>query len=327
MVRAQADNRSSGRRILVTGGTGHIGSALCRRLTSEGDTVTVLARPNGDRWRLTGLSGNLSVAETKLTDLRQVAELVGQVEPEVVFHLACSVFNPPDLTSADHLDVNVRGTLCLLEALKDRQDCKLIHAGSAAEYPPGNDLTEDTKPSPVNAYGAMKACASLLIDTYVRMYGLRATRAMLFTVYGPGEATHRLVPSTILSASHGRNVCLKDGSVQRDMLFVEDAVEGLCRMAAADLVPGTVINLCSGTSLPVRHIAGKILHLMKASVVVEERPNEMRSDEITIMSGDNRRAREFLGWQPQWTLEAGLSESIAWYRTREASRERRDGIV
>ena len=196
-------------RILVTGGTGHIGSALCRRLTSEGDTVTVLARPNGDRWRLTGLSGNLSVAETKLTDLRQVAELVGQVEPEVVFHLACSVFNPPDLTSADHLDVNVRGTLCLLEALKDRQDCKLIHTGSAAEYPPGNDLTEDTKPGPVNAYGAMKACASLLTDTYERVVvnaGLLHGPAGALAGPAIGLADHALlvVPGAQMTAEEGR---------------------------------------------------------------------------------------------------------------------------
>lgn len=316
MARAEAERSSSGRRVLITGGTGLIGSALCRRLAAAGDEVTVLARPSSDRGRLAGAAGRLSVVTADITDLGQVAAIVEQAAPQAVFHLACSTFNPPTLTPADHLDVNVRGTLALLEALKARRDCRLVYTGSAAEYPPGNGLTEDAGAAPVNVYGAMKACASVLIGTYARMYGLRTSRAVLFTVYGPGEAAHRLVSSTVRAALEGRTVTLKDGAVQRDMLYLDDAVEGLCRMAAADLAPGLSINLCSGAGLTVRHIAEEILRLMGSSVSIEERPAERRPDEITIVSGDNGRARALLGWRPQWTLESGLRESIAWARTQ-----------
>ena len=313
------DCRSSSRRVLLTGGTGFIGSALCRKLAGQGDHVIVAARRGGDRKRLSGISDDLSIMETDLADIGAVADLVARTQPDIVFHLASSVFNPPGLTAADHLDANVRSTLSLLEALKERPDCRLIYTGSAAEYPPGNHLSEDLKPGPVNVYGAMKACASLLIDSYARIYGLRAARAVLFTVYGPGEARHRLVPSVIDAGFRGRNVVLMDGSVQRDMLFVDDAVDGLCRMGEADLAPGAVINLCSGTGLPVRHIAEEILRLMKTSVAIEERLQDVRPDEIKVVSGENRRALELLGWQPQWSLEDGLGESIAWCRNHEDS--------
>ena len=243
---------------------------------------------------------------------------MARVQPEVVFHLACSIFNPPVLTAIDHLDVNVRGTLCLLEALRDHPGCRFIYTSSAAELPPGNDLREDAKTGPVNVYGAMKACASTLVDAYARIYGLDTMRAILFTVYGPKEAPHRLVPSTILTALQGRTVHIRDGSVQRDMVFVEDVVNGLCSMSVADLAPGTVINLSSGVGSPVRHVVEEILRLMGARVAIEESPAATRSDEIKIMSGDNSRARALLGWQPQWSLADGLKESIAWTRAHES---------
>ena len=112
------------------------GIALCRRLVREGDSVTVLARPNANRWRLADLENRISIAEADIGNLEEVRALVEKVEPDVVFHLACSIFNPPVLTATEHLDVNVRGTLCLLEALKDRADCAFIYTASAAEYPP-----------------------------------------------------------------------------------------------------------------------------------------------------------------------------------------------
>jgi nucleoside-diphosphate-sugar epimerase len=312
-VKETAD-KVTGRRVLVTGGTGLIGSALCRRLVANGDRVTVLARPDADCWRLAEIADRLSIVELDLSSFEQVAAAVGDAEPEVVFHLACSVFNPPGLTAGEHLDVNVRGTLCLLEALKDRPHSRFVYTGSAAEYPPGNGLTETLNPAPGNIYGAMKACASQLIDSYARLYGLNAARAVLFTVYGPREAPHRLVPSTILSALHGRAVRIRDGSVQRDMLYVEDAVDGLFAMAAADLAPGMVLNLCSGAGLPVRHVAEEILRLMHAASGIDEHPGETRPDEIRIVSGNNRRARELLAWRPRWSLQDGLRESIAWCR-------------
>lgn len=306
-------NVPSDQRILLTGATGFIGSALCRRLVDAGNPVTILVRPGSDHSRLTGLSGDLTIAETDMADSDQVTELVNRAAPDIVFHLASSVFNPPGLTAAEHLDANVRGTLFLLEALKTRPDCKFIYTGSAAEYPPGNLLSEDLKPGPVNVYGAMKACASLLIDTYARTYGHRTARAVLFTVYGPGEAPHRLVPSTIRSALQGHSVRLKDGSVQRDLLFIDDAIDGLCTMAATDLAPGSVINLCTGTGTPVRTIANIIVRLTGATSAIEEHPEETRPDEIRIVSGETMRARDLLKWQPQWSLEAGLAKTIQRY--------------
>jgi nucleoside-diphosphate-sugar epimerase len=295
-----------------------VGSRLCQRLVRGGDAVTVLARPKTSRWRLAEVADGLTIAEQEITDVNGVRALMAHVRPEIVFHLACSIFNPPVLTAADHLDVNVRGTLCLLEALREHPGCRFIYTSSAAELPPGNGLREDAKPGPINVYGAMKACASTLVDAYARIYGQDTMRAMLFTVYGPTEAAHRLVPSTILTALQGRTVHIRDGSVQRDMVFVEDIVNGLRSMALAALAPGTVINLSSGVGSPVRHIVEEILRLMGARVAIEESPSATRPDEIKIVSGDNARARALLGWQPQWTLADGLKESIAWASAHES---------
>lgn len=312
---------TSGRRIFVTGANGFIGAALCRRLAGRGDTVTAAVRAGSDRRRLGGIGGSLSIAEVDLTDPVALKALVGSLAPHVVFHLASTVFNPPGLTAFDHLDGNLRTTLVVLEAVKDRPDCRFIHTGSAAEYPPGSRMREDLGPAPANLYGAMKACASLLVDSYARIYRLRTARAVLFTVFGPGEQPHRLVPSTILSALRAQDVHLRDGSAQRDMLHVEEVVDGLCRMADTDLPPGTAVNLCSGRPVAVRHIAGTILRLMDSPVTLVEHREQARADEIMTMDGDNGRALELLGWRPRLSLEDGLERTIAWHRKQHPTAE------
>ena len=305
-----------GRRILVTGGTGFIGSALCNQLVRQGNEVHLAVRP-GRGNTVDGARHHV----VNLTDPTDVEGLVDRFRPEIVFHLVSSAFNPPGLTASDHLEANVTATLVLLEALKTRPDTVFVQTGSIAEFRPGSDGGADERLEPINLYGAMKACAGVLVETYARMYGLKAVRAILFTAYGPGEADHRLVPSTIRAALDNREIRIRDGAVERDLVFIDDVVDALCRMAITDLPPGASLALCSGTGTSVRHVVEEILHLMQADIAIREEPTSTRPDEIRTMRGDNRAARDLLGWEPRHSLRAGLEKSIAWCRDQAPIKE------
>ena len=295
-----------------------IGANLCSRLVAEGYTVAVLTRPESSRIRLRGLLDRIAVLEADITDGVGTSEAIGSFAPDTLFHLAGTAFNPPTISNADHLIANVVGAHNVIEAVRGLPGCRLIHAGSAAEYPPASGLLEEDRLAPINVYGAVKACASVLVETYARMDELNAVRLVFFTVYGPWERSSRLVPSTIRAALEGRTVEIADGSVERDFVYIDDALEALVGAMDPDLAMGASINVCSGVGTPIREVAGTILALMGQPVGLRENADRTRSDEIRVVSGDNRRARNLLNWQPRIDLEDGLTRCVAWYRQHQA---------
>jgi nucleoside-diphosphate-sugar epimerase len=237
---------------------------------------------------------------------------VRQAEPEVVFHLASTRFNPPG-EAQTHLRVNVLGTSHVLEALREFPDTTLVFTGSTAAYGAGSHLREDRPLSPETVFGASKACASVLVQTYVRLHGLRAIELRLFTPYGPWESARRLIPHTILSALAGRDVSLTSGEQERDFVYVDDVVDGLVLASTRDVAPGSVLNIGSGSGTTVRNVAGTVLDLMGNPVRMLLGAVPTRSDEIMTMSADIDAAGASLGWRPRTRLRDGLMKSIAWF--------------
>ena len=279
---------------MITGGSGFIGKALAGRLVAQAHTVE---------------SGRMELA-----DFDAVREAVKTFRPELVYHLAATPFNPPGTTGETHLRVNALGTMALLEALRDLPDTRLVYTGSAAEYGAGSRLREDQPPRPSTLLGAAKACATLLVETYARRYGMRTVILRLFTPYGPGDRPCRLIPYVIRSAAAGGPVRISSGSQQRDFFYIDDLVDALVAAPSAELPNPAVINLCSGEARTVREVVQTTLRLMNADVPVEVGAVPTRSDEIQECSGDNSRAAAWLGWTPRTGLEQGLAATIRWHQ-------------
>ncbi len=304
--------------VLITGGTGFIGSNLIRRLLQEKALVHLLVRQTSRRQNLDEISHLIRWHMTDLTDYSRVLRVVQEVQPAMVFHIAGSSFNHPPTTDVfEHAQVNVMGTLTLLEALKNAApDARLIFAGSAAEYGAGTDLSEDQLPVPATLLGATKVAATNLIQMYARLYGLQTTVIRIFTPFGPYEQPKRLIPHAILSALKKEEVLLTDGRQGRDFLYIDDLVEAMRCAGQVNTPPGSVINICSGKSTRIVEIVQKILDLMGNPVGFRTGALPTRKDEIWDVSGGCLKAKELLGWEPTTELEVGLSKAIDWWRLR-----------
>ena len=301
------------RRIFVTGGTGMIGAALVRRLVGEGDRVTLMVRPQSSRLRLQGIEDRLQFLTADITDAAAVRSAVAQADPEVVYHLASTSFNPPSTTAQTHLGVIAMGAVNLLEALVGRSAVRLVSTGSVFEYGAGSGLREEQPPAPDTVLGAAKASATLLMQAYAHVHKLETVVLRVFTPYGPWERPGRLIPLTILSALAGQDVRMSSGTQQRDYFYIDDLVEALRLAAVRPVPPGTVLNVCSGRGVPIREVVELTLRLMGHPVKALVGALPSRPDEIWESSGDNTLAKRLLGWEPRITLERGLEETITWF--------------
>jgi nucleoside-diphosphate-sugar epimerase len=302
--------------ILVTGATGQIGANLVRRLVALGcKDVAVLVRPSSNRVRLEGAAQALRFIEADLTEPQAVARALEGMRFATVFHLASSYFNPPTLSTEAHYRINVFGTLALLEWLKTHPGTRLVYAGSAAACGSAPMMREDAALNPATIYGAAKAAASILIQTYARVHNVGAVELRLFTPYGPWERASRLIPDTIAAARAGRALSLSSGRQRRDFVFMDDVVEAFVLAAGAPLQPGTVLNICSGKPLSILEVVNTVLELMGSKIEVQAGARSPRPDEIWEMSGDNARAARELGWKPTTDFRAGIRKCIDWYTT------------
>lgn len=300
------------RRVLVTGGTGMIGSALVRRLVSEHERVFVFVRPGSSLARLEGVEGEVRVCPGDVRHAETVRAAVEVASPDVVYHLASTPFNPPTISAAEHYATIVMGALNVLEALKDRPRTRVVLTGSAAEYGSGSGLREDQPTRPATVLGAAKASATALAQTYARLSDLQAVILRLFMPYGPGEHPKRLVPHVILSALEGRDVSMTLGQQERDLVYLEDVVEALLLAGTKPVPAGSVFNIGSGIGMPVKQVVALILRLMGDPVKPLIGAIPMRPDEIMEMSADISAAKTQLGWAPRVSLEDGLRRMIAW---------------
>ena len=301
------------KRVLLTGGTGFVGANLAHRLIAAGHKVAVLAREGSHRTRLVGIENELQFLSGDVTDAKAIRRVVEQVDPEVVFHLASTAFNPPTISAQTHMQVIAMGTLNLLESLVGCAGVRIISAGSVAEYGGGSRLQEDSLLLPGTILGAAKAAGAVLMQTYARLYQMETVVLRFFVPYGPWEHPRRLIPHTILSALAGQDVPLSHGHQQRDFVYVDDLVDALILAASRPLCPGSVFNIGSGVGIPIREIVELVLKLMGNPVKALVGALPMRTDEITEMSADITAARAKLGWCPRTPLEDGLRKSINWF--------------
>jgi CDP-glucose 4,6-dehydratase len=312
----------AGRRVLVSGCRGFLGSWLARLLRAHDARVIGMMDSGGmDVGPCT--TADISVA-AELRDMASLVAILRDHRPDVVFHLAAKSL-PSVARHQPHLtfEVNARGTWNLLEAIRAvAPTTKLILVSTDSVYGEndGTPFTEEMPMAPDFPYEASKACAEIAARCYARTFGVPVALARFCNIYGPGDTNvDRLVAGTVEAVLGGESPRLRgDGSSIRNYLYVEDATLALLRVAEAldgEVASGEAFNFCDETPVSSADLARRI-------VAVAGRPDlevvlgPGTPGEISIKRASAERARRVLDWRPTVPLDEGLRRTIAWHRER-----------
>lgn len=314
-----------GRRVLVTGATGIVGSWLVRELLRRGARVAALVRdadPQTELYR-SGDIARVFVVSGALEDFATLERAINMHEVETVFHLgAQTLVGVADRFPLATFESNIRGTYNLLEACRLHRDLvrQVVVASSDKAYgaSPGGAYTEDMPLNGRQPYEVSKSCADLIAQSYHHAYGLPVAIVRCGNVYGGGDMNwSRLVPATIRSLlRRERPVVRSDGTYVRDYVYVRDAV--LAYMCLAEhlddeRVLGQAFNFSTETPKTVLEVVAEISRLMDCTDIAPDIRHGARN-EIRYQHLSAAKSREVLAWRPQYDLPTGLGETIEWYR-------------
>ena len=314
-----------GHKVLVTGANGLVGSWLVKDLLKMGAGVIALIQDHNPYSELdrSGDIRRVSVVNGALEDFWTLERAINQHEVDTVFHLgAQTIVGVAHRFPLNTFEANIRGTYNLLEACrlhKNLVKC-IVVASSDKAYgdQPVLPYTEQTPLQGRYPYDVSKSCADLIAQSYVHSYGLPIAVARCGNIYGGGDLNwSRIVPGTIRSFLEGQEPVIRsNGQYVRDYVYVKDICLGYLRLAL-DLVSkklqGEAFNFSYDTPVTVLDMVTAIAGVMKCKHIKPE-ILDCAKGEIFSQYLSSQKAKSVLNWSPQFTLEQGLSQTVAWYR-------------
>jgi CDP-glucose 4,6-dehydratase len=314
----------AGRRVLVTGATGMVGSWLVKELLLEGAYVVALVLDLDPQSELVR-SGDLercAVVNGALEDFATLERAINLHETDTVFHLgAQTIVEVAHRYPLATWDANVRGTYNLLEACRTHAGLveRIVIASSDKAYGEAETLpyTEESTLAARHPYEVSKACGDLIALSYHHTYGLPVSIARCGNVFGGGDLNwSRIVPGTIRSLlREERPVLRSDGTFRRDYVYVKDAAQAYVALADAvgrDGVAGEAFNFGNESPLTVLELVDSIKRLMNCNGV-EPLIEDRAVGEIKDQWLSSAKARRRLDWAPRFDLDTALNETIDWY--------------
>jgi len=314
----------SGRRVLVTGADGFIGSHLTEALVEAGAAVRAVCFYNSQGslgWLDTiepDVRAALDVRLGDIRDARFVEECCRGIE--VVFHLAALISIPHSYQAPESfVDTNVRGTLNVLEAVRRARCARLVHTSTSEVYgtPETIPIRESHPLRGQSPYSATKIAADKLCEAFRCTYDVPVVILRPFNTFGPRQSARAVIPTILLQLlRQAPHITLGNLEPRRDLTFVSDTVAGFVAAGTAQGIEGETIHLGTGRAESVRDIVAAAQRVceQEANVVVcPERIRPSRS-EVMVLQSDPSRATDLLGWRAKVSLDEGLRRTAEWLR-------------
>lgn len=305
-------------RSLVIGGTGFIGMHLCRRLVALGEAVHVMVRGDGP---IAGLPPEVTVHRGDLDDAASLGACLGAVTADQIFYLASNTRKAMARTAASaQLSLaNLTMLVNFIEALCSvpTPPKVVVRAGSIAEY--GHipvPYREADREMPVNPYGTSMLAGTHYLSTLAPVLPCPVPTARLALVYGPGQPASYFVAAQVAACLARRPMPVSHPLDRRDLIFVEDAVDGLIALAANPPPGAPVLNIATGIAPQIGEVAARIAVAAGLDPATIPTDWSLAHEPPSILLSDPVRARDWLGWQASTRWEDGIERTVAAARIR-----------
>ena len=309
-------------RVLVTGAGGFIGSHLTEELVKTGCSVRAMVHYNARNswaWLETIPQDILDSVEVFPADIRDPFIVRKSVSGcDTVYHLAALIGIPYSyLAPASYVETNSMGTLNVLQACLEEGADRVVHTSTSEVYGTAQYVPIDEKHPIVgqSPYSASKIGADKLAESYYNSFSLPVSTIRPFNTFGPRQSARAVIPTIISQALSGAKV-ISLGSLTpvRDLTYIEDMVRGFIAIANSNDSVGKVTNIGRGEGISVGELTRLILDLCNSSadIVFDIRRERPEKSEVLQLVCDNTRAKELIGWQPKYSLQAGLEKTIDW---------------
>ncbi|MEK6852742.1 MAG: GDP-mannose 4,6-dehydratase [Nanoarchaeota archaeon] len=303
-----------GKKILVTGGAGFIGSHLTERLVKERAQVSIIDNV-GASSSIEAFKKDVEFYTCNLADYEKVNSTIRKINPEIIFHLASYAFVDPKIDIDFILKNDFYSTINLLKALNGEFEL-FVHTGSVAEYGNGEvPFKEDQAPVANSPYALAKIFSTKYCQLLNRRDNLPIIILRPFLTYGPRQNNFKmLIPSIILHALREENFPTTKGEQTRDCIYVKDVVEGYIKSANSQKAIGEIINIGTAKEISVKNLILKIIELTNSKIRPEFGALPYRPADSMRSFCSNEKVKALLAWQPKYSLDEGLKETIDWYK-------------
>lgn len=314
--------------ILITGAAGFIGSHASEYFLSKGNTVVGLDNLDDfypihfKELNLAGLKQNpcFHFYQADIRDEKRLDEIFSKEDIHLVLHLAAKAGVRPSIENITaYYDVNVNGSISLLEAMRKHDVRKLLFASSSSVY--GNNpkvpfSESDRVDDPISPYASTKKSGELLCHVYTHLYGFDITCLRFFTVFGPRQRPDLAIHKFTRLIDLGESIpFFGDGNTARDYTYIDDIVNGIS--CAANNISGyKIFNLGESRTITLQHLVETIEKAVGKPAILSRLP--MQQGDVNITFADTRKARAEIGYNPQFDLETGINNFVQWYQDKKS---------
>lgn len=316
----------NGKKVFVTGADGFIGSHLVEELVQMGADVTALVQYNSfNNWGwiediAKSITENIEVITGDIREYDNIKKAV--CGKDVVFHLAALIAIPYSyLSPAAYVRTNVEGTLNIMQACLDFGVKKIVHTSTSEVYGSAKYVPIDEK-HPLQGqspYSASKIAADKMAESFYCSFNLPVATIRPFNTYGPRQSARAVIPTIISQILSGKET-IKLGALTptRDFNYVKDTVRGFAEIAQEDKTVGEVINIGSNYEISIGETVERIERIIGKKIKIECEEDRLRPEksEVNRLWCDNKKAKEILMWQPKYSIDEGLKETINWIEKR-----------
>ena len=320
----------AGRRVLVTGADGFIGSHVVETVLAEGAVVKAFCLYNSfgsagwlDESDAFAAARAEDRGELVLGDIRDAEFVSGVIEDvDIVLHLAALIAIPYSyLAPRSYVETNVTGTLNVLEAVRRHGTARMVHTSTSEVYgtPETVPITEAHALRGQSPYSASKIAADKMCEAFALSFGTPVVVLRPFNTYGPRQSARAVIPTVLGQLLSGADE-LRLGALtpRRDFTFVADTCAGFMAAATADLTPGETVQLGSGSTYSIGELVELCMRVTghRAEIVTEEVRVRPADSEVQVLLSDPSNAATRLGWAPTISLEDGLRRTAQWLAPR-----------